>query len=120
MRLQHRLALAITLLFAAMAQAAQAQAPSPAGVPSPAASSGPIYIVTYFEVAAPAAGKTLESLRQFAAATRKEAGNGGFLALEELGRPARFARVAGPISGPVGGPVGGRRAQRRIGSERTA
>src|SRR5947209_7962411 len=93
MRLQHRLALAITLLFAAMTQPAQAQAPSPAGVPSPAASSGPIYIVTYFEVAAPTAGKTLEALRQFAAATRKEAGNAGFLALEELARPARFATV---------------------------
>src|SRR5437868_12449553 len=93
MRLQHRLALAITLLFAAMTQPAQAQAPSPAGVPTPAPSSGPVYIVTYFEVAGPAAGKTLELLRQFAAATRKEAGNAGFLSLEELGRPARFATV---------------------------
>src|SRR5438552_11222154 len=93
MRLQHRLALAITLLFAAMTQPAQAQAPSPAGVPTPAPSSGPVYIVTYFEVAAPAAGKTLELLRQFAAATRKKAGNAGFLSLEELSRPARFATV---------------------------
>ena len=98
MRLQHRLALAITLLFAAMTQPAQAQAPSPAGVPTPAPSSGPVYIVTYFEVAAPAAGKTLELLRQFAAATRKKAGNAGFLSLEELSRPASHKNL--PRSNP--------------------
>jgi quinol monooxygenase YgiN len=32
-------------------------------------------------------------LRQFETATRKEDGNAGFLALEELARPARFATV---------------------------
>jgi quinol monooxygenase YgiN len=93
MGLPYRLILAVALMLAGMAGAAQAQAPTPGGAPSPAPSSGPVYIVTYFEVASPAAGRTVELLRQFAAATRKENGNAGLLALEELGRPARFATV---------------------------
>jgi quinol monooxygenase YgiN len=91
MALPHRLILAAALMLAGLAGAAQAQVQAPA--PSPAASSGPVYIVTYFEVGAAAAGKTIALLQQFAAATLKEDGNAGFLALEELGRPARFATV---------------------------
>src|SRR5436190_1447629 len=94
MGLLYRLTLALALMLAAMAAAAQAQAPAPGGTPTAAPpSSGPVYIVTYFEVGAAAAGKTLALLQQFAAATRKEDGNAGFLALEELGRPARFTTV---------------------------
>ena len=37
--------------------------------------------------------KTAGLLRQFAAATRKEEGNTGFLALNEIARPGRFAVV---------------------------
>jgi quinol monooxygenase YgiN len=91
MRLPYRLISALALMLAAITGAAQAQAP--AGAPSPAASSGPIYIVTYFEIDAAAAGKTIALLQQFAAATVTENGNIGFLALEELARPARFATV---------------------------
>jgi quinol monooxygenase YgiN len=87
MGLPYRLILAFALMLAAMTGAAQAQAPSPT------ASSGPVYIITYFEIDAAAAGKTITLLQQFAAATVKENGNIGFLALEELARPARFATV---------------------------
>jgi quinol monooxygenase YgiN len=93
MALWSRLVLTVALMLAGMAGAAQAQAPAPGGAPTPAPSSGPVYIVSYFEVGAAAAGKTLPLLQQFAAATRKEDGNAGFLALEELARPARFAMV---------------------------
>jgi quinol monooxygenase YgiN len=89
MGLPYRLISAIALMLAAMTGAAQAQAPAP----SPTASGGPIYIVTYFEIDTAAAGKTITLLQQFAAATVKENGNIGFLALEELARPARFAIV---------------------------
>ncbi len=93
MALRHRLALAIALTLSAVTGASQAQAPTPGGAPSPSPGAGPVYIVTYFEVGAAAAGKTVGLLRQFAAATRKENGNAGFLALEEIARPARFAMV---------------------------
>jgi quinol monooxygenase YgiN len=93
MALWSRLVLTVALMLAGMAGAVQAQAPTSGGAPSPAPSSGPVYIVTYFEVGAAAAGKSLALLQQFAAATRKEDGNAGFLALEELARPARFATV---------------------------
>ena len=80
-------------LFAATTMgpaAAQAPAPSPAPVP---AIEGPVFIVTYFEVDAPAAAKTARMLRAFAAATRQEKGNGGFLAVRETGRSGRFATL---------------------------
>jgi len=86
---RYRLIIAVALMLAGMAGAAQAQAPAP----SLATSTAPVYTVTYFEVGAAAAGKTIALLQQFAVATRKEEGNAGFLALEELGRPARFATV---------------------------
>ena len=81
--------LAIAAMIAVASSPAGAQAPPP---PAPAI-EGPVYIVTYFEVDAPAAAKTARTLRQFAAATRQEKGNGGFLALREIARTGRFATV---------------------------
>jgi len=83
----HRFALVIGLLTAAMSGSAIAQAPGP----SPAPNAGPVYVITYFEVGDAATKQTADVLRQFAAATQKEDGNTGFLALEEIARPARFA-----------------------------
>ena len=53
--------------------------------------SGPVYIVTYFDVAPTAAQQSLTIARQFAEASRKEDGNAGFEVFEEIGRPSRFA-----------------------------
>jgi len=78
----HRLALAVALLALAAMSPANGQTSAPGGAPGPAPNAGPVYIITYFEVGAAAA-----------AATRKEDGNMGFLALEEIARPARFAIV---------------------------
>ena len=88
-----RLAMTAALLFAAIAGPVQAQAPAPGGATTQPAATGPIYIVTYFEVGAAAASQTVGALRQFAAATRKADGNAGFAALQENGRPSRFAMV---------------------------
>jgi len=53
--------------------------------------SGPVYIVTYFDVA-PTAGPPAATLaRQYGEASRKEDGNAGFEVFEEIGRPSRFA-----------------------------
>jgi quinol monooxygenase YgiN len=60
-----------------------------------AQNSGAVYAVTYFEAAAPDVAKVAADLRQFAAASRKEAGNVGFEAFEEIGRPSRFAIFEG-------------------------
>jgi quinol monooxygenase YgiN len=89
----HRLALAVALLAAAAMSSVHAQTPAHGGAPGPPPNAGPVYIITYFEVGAAAAAKTAGLLRPFAAATRKEDGNLGFLALEEIARPARFAIV---------------------------
>lgn len=53
--------------------------------------SGPVYIVTYFEVAPTAAAQGAGISRQYAEASRKEAGNGEFEVFEEMDRPSRFA-----------------------------
>jgi quinol monooxygenase YgiN len=53
--------------------------------------STPVYVVTYFDVAPPAAAQAAAGARQFAEASRKEAGNAGFEMLQEIGRPNRFA-----------------------------
>ena len=53
--------------------------------------NGPIYIVTYFEVAPAAAAQSTGIARQYAEASRKEAGNGEFEIFEEIDRPSRFA-----------------------------
>ncbi|MBV8736507.1 MAG: antibiotic biosynthesis monooxygenase [Alphaproteobacteria bacterium] len=64
-----------------------------AGIGSAAAApnSGAVYAVTYFEAAAPDIGKVAADLRQFAAASRNEAGNVSFDAFEQIDRPSRFA-----------------------------
>ena len=53
--------------------------------------SGPVYIVTYFEVAPSAAAQGAGISRQYTEASRKEAGNGEFEVFEEIDRPSRFA-----------------------------
>jgi len=55
--------------------------------------SAPVYVLTYFDAAPSAAGRTADVLRQFAASTRKEDGNGELTVLQEIGRPGRFAIV---------------------------
>ena len=90
----------VLLLLMAMATVSPARAQTPAPTPAaPAAAptqpapapTGPAYIVTYFEVAPAASRKAAGLLRQFADATRKEAGNVEFLALHESARPGRYA-----------------------------
>ncbi|HEX3863340.1 MAG TPA: antibiotic biosynthesis monooxygenase [Stellaceae bacterium] len=67
---------------------------APAGAQTPAPDDGaPVYVVTYFEIVPSAAGKATRLLRNFAAATRKAAGNVEFEALREISRPGRFAIV---------------------------
>jgi len=83
----------VTAAMLAAAVSAGAQAPAPAPSQPAATIEGPVYILTFFEVDAPAATKTARLLRQFAAVTRQEKGNGGFLALREAGRTGRFAMV---------------------------
>ena len=53
--------------------------------------SGPLYIVTYFDVAPTTAAESAAIVRQYAEASRKEDGNAGFEAFQEIGRPSRFA-----------------------------
>ena len=53
--------------------------------------NGPVYIVTYFDVAPTAAQQSAALAREFADASRKEDGNAGFEAFEEIERPSRFA-----------------------------
>jgi quinol monooxygenase YgiN len=54
---------------------------------------GPVYIVTYFDVAPTAAQQSAGIVRDFADASRKEDGNADFEAFEEIGRPSRFATL---------------------------
>ena len=53
--------------------------------------NGPVYLVTYFEVAPAAASQGAAAARQYAEAARKENGNGEFEIFEEVTRPGRFA-----------------------------
>jgi quinol monooxygenase YgiN len=78
---------AIAVMFAATVGSAAAQAPA-----SPA-TGGPVYLITFYEVAPAAVAKTLPLLRQYAIDDRKAEGNTGALALHETGRPGRFAIV---------------------------
>ena len=50
-----------------------------------------VYTVTYFEAAAPDVAHAVALTLQFVAASRKEPGNAGFEAFQEIGRPSRFA-----------------------------
>src|SRR5438067_13034424 len=77
-----------------MSSSAQAQAPAPAPGTAPAQPpAGPVYMITFFEVGAGSTDQTIGSLRDFAAALRKQDGNAGVLALHEIARPGRFAFV---------------------------
>ena len=87
MTFELRLLVLLTALAASSPAAAQAP---PSAQPAP---SGPVYVVTYFDVAPAASRKTGAMLRQFTAASRREPGNLDFLALREIGRPGRFAVV---------------------------
>ena len=69
------------LLMALVTAPALAQAPAPV--------TGPVYAVIYFEAGPAAANAVAASLKQFVAATRKEDGNTGFVALREAGRAGR-------------------------------
>ena len=51
----------------------------------------PVYAVTYLEVAPPSAAQAASLARQYAEASRKEAGNVAFDMLAEIGRPNRLA-----------------------------
>lgn len=67
-----------------------------AGKPADAAeNSSAVYAVSYFEAAVTDIAKAATLTRQFAAASRSEAGNIGFEAFEEIGRPSRFAIFEG-------------------------
>jgi quinol monooxygenase YgiN len=75
---------------------AQAPAqPAAAAAPSPAPASGPVYAVTYFDVAPAASRKAAGQLRQYQAAARKADGNVELTILHEMGRTGRFAIVEG-------------------------
>jgi quinol monooxygenase YgiN len=50
-----------------------------------------VYVVTYFDVAPSAVADTAALVRQYAEASRKEAGNARFEMFSEIGRPSRFA-----------------------------
>jgi quinol monooxygenase YgiN len=93
MPLRRRFVMTVALMLAAVASLAQAEAQTPSGAVTQPAASGPIYIVTYFEVGPASASTTVGLLRQFAAATRKADGNTGFVALQEIARSGRFAMV---------------------------
>jgi quinol monooxygenase YgiN len=79
----------LVLLMAASIQ------PAPAQQPAPAAPAGPVYVITYLEVGAASAAKAAAILRKLSAASRKEDGSLGFVALREHARPGRFAIVEG-------------------------
>jgi quinol monooxygenase YgiN len=57
----------------------------------PQSGGGPVYTVTYIEVAASAAAQAAALARQFAAIGREAPGNAGFEAFVEIGRPGRLA-----------------------------
>ena len=83
------LGLAVAAMLSMAAGSAVAQAP--ANPPAPI--NGPVYLISFFEVAPGAADKAAPALGQYAAESRKADGNAGVLALREAGRPGRFALV---------------------------
>lgn len=80
----------------AAATSAPTAPPPAAAAPASAAAAAtaqPVYVVTYFDVMPKDSGKAVALLRQFATATRKEAGNTELTVLHEIARPGRFALV---------------------------
>jgi quinol monooxygenase YgiN len=53
-----------------------------------------VYTVTYYEAAAPDVASVAELSREFAEASRREAGSAGFEAFQEIGRSSRLALFA--------------------------
>jgi quinol monooxygenase YgiN len=53
----------------------------------------PLYIVTYFDVAPTSTQQSAGIVREAADASRKEDGNAGVEAFEEIGQPSRFATL---------------------------
>jgi len=51
---------------------------------------GAVYLVAYFEAAAPDVAKVAADVRQLVAASRKEPGNLAYDPFQEIGRPSRF------------------------------
>jgi quinol monooxygenase YgiN len=86
-----RLWLCVILLAFGVARA-EAQTPPPATAPQPPP-TGPVYVITYFEVAPASSGQTAAALRQFAATSRKETGNVEFTVLREMERGGRYAVI---------------------------
>lgn len=89
-------AMAMTAASAAQGQTtAQTAAQTPAQMPAQTAmqDSAPHYVVTIVETGPPDAAKATAILRDLVAASRGEAGNGGFAVLHERGHPGRFAIV---------------------------
>ena len=84
MRFSHLVLGLVPLALAAVHSAAAQQAGGAA-----------VYTVTYFEAAAPDVANAVALTRQFVAASRKEPGNAGFEAFQEIGRPSRFALFEG-------------------------
>jgi quinol monooxygenase YgiN len=80
MRLSHLVLGLVPLALAAVHSAAAQQA-----------GGGAVYTVTYFEAAAPDVAHAAALTRQFAIASRKEPGNAGVEAFQEIGRPSRLA-----------------------------
>jgi quinol monooxygenase YgiN len=72
-----------------------AMALAAAGSANAVENSGAVYAVTYFEAASPDIAKVAADLRQYVAGSRKQTGNAGFEAFEEIGRPSRFAIFEG-------------------------
>jgi quinol monooxygenase YgiN len=85
--------MAIGVRLLSMLAAGLIMSSAQAQTPAPAAPAGPVYVVTYFESIPAAAGAVAGALQQFATVSRREAGNAGFVALRESGRPSRFAFV---------------------------
>jgi quinol monooxygenase YgiN len=85
MRISH---LVLNLVPLSLFSLALSSAPTTAAQPT---GGGAAYSVTYFEAAAPEITAVSAIARQFAESGRKEPGNIGFDAFQEIGRPSRFA-----------------------------
>ncbi|MBV8120863.1 MAG: antibiotic biosynthesis monooxygenase, partial [Alphaproteobacteria bacterium] len=64
---------------------------APGGSVNATEGGGAVYLVAYFEAAAPDAAKVAADVRQLVAASRKEPGNLTYDPFQEIGRPSRFA-----------------------------
>lgn len=96
MKAAYRLVPVLLVALLGWVTPASAQAPAPSAPAQAApAPSGPVYAVTYFDVAPAAARKAAGVLRQYQTATRKAEGNVELTVLHQVGRSGRFAIVEG-------------------------